>query len=119
MAPFYTVISHSAGAEGGDLFPALLAHLRRLSTEVHGPVVATGQATESRDFHIGEGEGFSIGTSLHSSIKLGSYAGRLTNLNLAGMNNPSPNLTTVYLDTSLVGPAPDPLEYVPSPGHLG
>ena len=31
------------------------------------------------------------------------------------MNNPSPNLTTVYLDTPLVGPTPEPLEYVPSP----
>ena len=35
------------------------------------------------------------------------------------MNNPSPNLITVYLDTPLVGPTPEPLEHVPSPGRLG
>ena len=49
-------------------------------------------------------------------IKLGPYTGRFTNINLAGMNNPSSNLTTVYLDTSLVGLTPDSLKYVPSPG---
>ena len=50
------------------------------------------------------------GTSVNSSFKLGAYAGRLANLNLAGINNPIPNLTTVYLDTPLVGPTPEPLE---------
>ena len=52
-------------------------------------------------------------------MKVGGYAGRFTNLNLAGMNKPSPNLTTVYLDTPLVVPTPDLLEYVPSPDRLG
>ena len=58
------------------------------------------------------------GTSI-KSIKVGAYAGRFNHLNLAGMNNPSPNLTTVYLDTPLVGPTLEPLEYVPSSGRLG
>ena len=39
--------------------------------------------------------------SVHSSIKVGNYAGRLANINLVGINNPIPNLTTVYLDTPL------------------
>ena len=65
------------------------------------------------------GEGLSGGTSVNGSFKLGAYAGRLDNIDLAGIDNPSPNLTTVYLDTPLVGPTPDPLEYVPSPGRLG
>ena len=58
------------------------------------------------------------GTSVNSSIKLGTYAGRLAYLNLAGIKNPIPNLTTVYLDNPLVGPTPEPLYYVPSPGRL-
>ena len=57
------------------------------------------------------GRGLNGGTSVHSSIKLGAYAGRFTNLNLAEMNNPSPNLTTFYLDTPIVGPILDPLEW--------
>ena len=56
---------------------------------------------------------------LTSSLNLGVYAGRLDNLNLAGINNPIPNLTNMYLDTPLVGPTPEPLEYVPSSGRLG
>ena len=56
---------------------------------------------------------------INSSIKLGAYTSRLSNLSLAGNINPRPNLTTVYLDTPLVGPTPEPLEYVPSLGRLG
>ena len=59
------------------------------------------------------------GTSVHNSINSGAYTGIFTNLSLAGMNNPSPNLTTVYLYNPLLSPTPDPLEYVPSPGRLG
>ena len=57
--------------------------------------------------------------SVTSSLNLGAYKGRLDNLNLAGINNPRPNLTTMYLDTPLVGPTPEPLEYVLSSGRLG
>ena len=74
---------------------------------------------ERREIQIGEGEGLTSGTSVHSTIKLGAYAGRFNNLSLAGMNNPSPNLTTAYLDTPIVGLPPKPLEYIPSPGRLG
>ena len=96
-------------AEGDELFLTLLAHLKRLYPEVYGPVVATGWTPEHRELNIGEVEGLSGRTSVHSSIKLGAYAGRFTNLSLAEVNNPSPNLTTVYLDTPLVVPTPDPL----------
>ena len=113
MAPASTVLAQSAVAEGDELFTALLAHFRRRYPEVYGSAVATCQAPERRDIHIGEGEGLSGGTSVHSSIKLGAYAGRFTNINLAGMNNLIPNLNTVYLDTPLVGPTPESLEYVP------
>ena len=61
----------------------------------------------------------SSGTSVNSSIKLGAYAGRLANLNIAGINNPSPNLTTIYLDTPLMGLTPKLIEYVPLPVRLG
>ena len=82
--------------------------------------VYTVWAHERREIIIGEGKGLSSGpSSVNSRIKLGPYSGRLANLNLAGINNPSPNLTTVYLDTPLVGPTPEPLEYDPLPGHLG
>ena len=75
---------------------------------------------ERREIQIREVELLSSGnSSVHSIITLGAYAGRLANLNLAGMNNPRPNLTNVYLDTPLVGSTPEPLEYVPSPGRLG
>ena len=75
---------------------------------------------ECREIQIVEGEVLSGNNpSVHSNIKVGAYAGRLANLNLSGMNNPSPNLNTVYLDTPLVGPTPEPLEYVPLPGRLG
>ena len=55
VVPASTVLTHSAVAEGGELFPALLAHLRRLYPEVYGPEVATGQVSERREFQIGEG----------------------------------------------------------------
>ena len=58
-------------------------------------------------------------SSVNVIIKVGAYTGRFDNLNLARINNPIPNLTTVYLYTPLVGPTPDSLEYVPSPGRLG
>ena len=65
------------------------------------------------------GGGGSGGTIVNSRMKVGTYAGRFTNLSLAGMNNPSPNLTIVYLDTLFVVPTPDLLEYVPSPDRRG
>ena len=119
VAPAFTVLAQSAVAEGGDLFLVLLAYLRRLYPEVYSPVVAMGRAPECRNFQIGEGEGLSGGTSIHSIIQLGAYAGRLNNFNLEGMNNHIPNLNTFYLDTLLVGPTPEPLEYIPSSGCLG
>ena len=119
VAPASTVLVPSAVAVGDDLFPAILAHLRRRFPEVYGLGGNTAQAHERRDTPLEEGEGFSGGTSVNSSIKVGSYAGRLDNLNLVGINNPIPNLTTVYLNTPLVGPTLEPLEYVPSPGRLG
>ena len=36
VAPAYTVLVQSAVAEGGDLFPALLYHIRRRYPEVYG-----------------------------------------------------------------------------------
>ena len=57
-------------------------------------------------------------TSVNSS-KSGAYAGIFNHLNLSGMNNPSPNLTTVYLDMTLVGPTTDPLKQFILPVHLG
>ena len=115
-----TVIAQSAVAEGDELFPELQAHLRRRYPEVYGSAVGMCWAPERREIHIGEGERLSGGnSSVHSSIKLGAYAGRLANFNLAGMNNPIPNLTVIYLDTPLVGQTPDPLEYISLPGRLG
>ena len=77
------------------------------------------RAPEHRETQIRAGERISSSLSVTISLNLGAYAGRLDNLNLAGIDNPSPNLTTMYLDTPLVGPTPEPLEYVPSPGRLG
>ena len=76
------------------------------------------RAPERRETQIRAGEGISGSLSVTSSLNLGAYAGILDNLNLAGIKNPSPNLTNVYLYTPLVGPTPDPLLYVPSPGRL-
>ena len=109
MAHAPTVLTKSAVSEGDELLPSLLVHLRRHYPEVYGPAVVLSRAPECRELQIGEGEGLNFGTSVYISIKLGAYAGRFTNLSLAGMNNPSPNLRTVYLDTPLVGPTPDPL----------
>ena len=82
--------------------------------------MGTSRAPKRREIQIGEGEGLSGGnSSVHSSIKLCAYAGRLANLNLSGINSQSHNLTTVYLYTPLVGPKLDPLEYIPSPIRLG
>ena len=113
-----TVLVPSAVAEGDDLFLALLVHLRRQYPEVYGLGGNTARAHECKDTPLGAGEGMSGVNSVNSSFKLVAYAGRLDNLNLAGINNPSPNLTTVYIDTPLVGPTPDPLEYIPLPGRL-
>ena len=111
VAPAYTVLVPSAVAEGEDLFGVLLTHLRRGYPEVYGLEDNTAQAPERREIQSRVGEGMSGGNlSVNSSLNLGAYAGRLDHLNLAGINNPSPNLTTVYLDTPLVGPTPETLE---------
>ena len=55
MAPASTVLTRSEVAEGGELSPALLVHLRRRYPEVYGSAVATCQAPEHRAIHIGEG----------------------------------------------------------------
>ena len=113
-----TVLVPSAVTEGDDLFPVIIVHLRRQYPEVYGLGGNTARAHEHRDSLIRAGEGMSGVNSANSSFKLVAYAGKLDHLNLAGINNPSPNLTTVYIDTPLVGPTPEPLEYVPSPGRL-
>ena len=120
VTPASTVIAQSAVAEGNELFLALLAHLRRQYPEVYALAVDTTRSHDRRELLIGDGEELSGGTSsVNSSIKLGAYAGRLDNINLAGITNPSPNLTTVYLDTPLLGTKPELLEYAPSPVRLG
>ena len=120
VAPASTVLVPSAVAEGDELFGAILAHLRRRYPEVYGLGDNLDRATERREIRIRAGEGMSGGNlSVTSSLNLGAYAGRLDNLSLVGINNTNPNLTTVYLDTPLVGPTPEPLEYVPLPGRLG
>ena len=101
------------------MFPALLARLRRQYPEVYGLVVDTARAHERRELILVWGGGLSGSTSLNISLKLGAYAGRLASLHLTGNINPSPNLTTVYLDTPLVGHTPEPLKYVHLPGRLG
>ena len=93
VAPASTVLAQSAVAEGGDLFPALLSHYRRQYSEVYGLGVDMAWAPERREIQIREGGGLSSSpSSINSSIKLGAYAGRLDNLNLAVNNNPSPSL---------------------------
>ena len=120
VASASTVLAQSAVEEGDELFLALLAHLGRRYPEAYGPAVGTCWAPDHRVIQIREEEGSNGGnSSVHISIKFGSYKGRLAKLNLAGMNNPSPNLTTLHLDTPVVVPTTDPLEYVTSPGHLG
>ena len=104
VAPASTVFVLSVVSEGNELFAALLAHLRRQYPEVYGFGPVTDQVPERGKTPIGAGEGLSGGNSVTSSLNLGAYIGRLDNLNLAGINNPSHNLTTVYLDTPIVGP---------------
>ena len=48
VAPASTLLAQSMVAEGGEIFPALLAHLRRLYPEVYGPAVSTGWAPDRR-----------------------------------------------------------------------
>ena len=118
--PAPTVLAQSAVAEGDELFLALLVQLRRCYPDVYYSSVGMSWTPERREIEIREGEGLIGGSSsVHSSIKLGAYAGRLANLNLAEINIRSPNLTTVYLDNPLVGPTLDPIEYVPLPGRIG
>ena len=117
VAPASTLISHSAVAEVDELYPTLLVHLRRIYTELYSPEVSTGWAPEHREFQIVEGGGLSGRTSVNI-IQLGAYAGRFTNINIVGMNNLSPTLTAVYLYTPLLGPTPEPLEYVSLPGRI-
>ena len=70
MAPASTLLAQSAVAEGGELFPELLAYPRRIYPEVYGPVVFLGRAPQRKEAHIGEGEVLSGKTSINS-IKLG------------------------------------------------
>ena len=92
VAPASTVLVPLAVAEGDNLFGTLLAHLRRRYPEVYGLEHTLARAPERRDTHLGAGEGLTLGNlSVTSSLNLGAYAGRLDNLNLAGINNPSPN----------------------------
>ena len=58
------------------------------------------------------GEGLSGNNLIINSFsKLGSYAGIFDNLSpsISRMNNPSPSLDHVYLDTPQLGPTMDPL----------
>ena len=73
VAPVSTVLAQSAVAEGGELFLALLVHLRRRYLEVYGPEMGMCWAPERREIQIGEREGLIGGnSSVHSSIKLGT-----------------------------------------------
>ena len=103
VEPESTVLAQSSIVEGDEIFPAILSHFRRLYPEVHGPVVYLGWAPARREFPLVEdGERPSGGNlSINSFIKLGTY--------IASINNPSPGLTHVYLDTPKVGPTPDTL----------
>ena len=73
VTPASTVLAQSAVAEGDELFPALLAHLRRQYPEVYGSTVETSWAPERKEILIGEGEGLSVShSSVIISIKLGN-----------------------------------------------
>ena len=77
VAPVSTVLAQSKVAEGDELFTALLAHLRRRYPKMYGSAVGMCWAPECRDIQIRGGEGLSGGNYIvHSSIKLGAYAGR-------------------------------------------
>ena len=94
VAPASTVLVPLAVVEGDNIFGALLAHLRRRYPEVYGLGDTLARASERRDTPTRAGEGISGTLSVTSSLNLGAYAGILDYLNLAGINNPSPNLTT-------------------------
>ena len=102
MVPMSTVLSHSVMSEEGKLFPTILSYLRILYPEVNGPVVSLGWVSAHREFPLVEdGEGFrGDNISNNKFIILGAYVGRFENLSpsIARMNNPSPSLTTFYLD---------------------
>ena len=72
LAPVFTVLTKSEVAEGDDLFPVFLEHLRRQYPEVYGLVVDMAWAHERRELLLGEGEGLSGSNSVNNSIKLGS-----------------------------------------------
>ena len=121
VVPASTALTQSAVVEGEKLFTSILYNLRRLYPEVYGPAVSLGWAPERREFSLEEGKGLSDGTSVTILSKLGAYTGRFNNLSpcIARMNNHIPSLTNVYLNTTLMGPMPDTLEYVPLTGRLG
>ena len=119
VAPASKVLARSEIAEGAEFFLLFLSNLRRLYPEVYGPETFLGKATERREFLLGEGEGFNDATSVTRFIKVDAYAGRFNNVSLETMNNHSPNLTNVYLDTPLVGLTPEPLDYIPSQVQIG
>ena len=68
VAPVSKVLTHSTVAEGGELFPEILSHLRRLYPEVYGPAVSLCQAPERREFPLQEEELLSGGTSNFTSF---------------------------------------------------
>ena len=72
-------------------------------------------------FRLERGGGLGGGTSVTIFSKLVAYARRFNTLSpsIESMNNPSSRLTNVYLNTHIVGPTPDPLDYVHLPGPLG
>ena len=53
VEPTYTVLVQSVVAEGDELFPALMAHLRRPYPEVYGLAVDTDQEPERRELLLG------------------------------------------------------------------
>ena len=105
MAPMSTVLTQSAVSEGDEIFTEILSHIKIIYPEVYGPAASLVWAPERREFMLGEGVGFSGGTSSATSIsKVGAYAGKFKNL--------SPRLseiTNVYLDTPIVVPTPEHL----------
>ena len=52
VAPASTVLAQYVVAEGDELFPALLAHLRICYPEVYGSAVGMCRASERRDIQI-------------------------------------------------------------------
>ena len=111
--PAPKILAQSAISEGGEPFPAILSHIQILYLEVYNSVVSLCWAPACREFPLGYyGEGLRSGNlSINRFSILGAYVGIFDNLSpsTARMNNPSPNLTNVYLYTPPVGPTPDPL----------